>query len=207
MLKKVFIFLLCAVMCSCLMAFAACGSDDVEPEDVEPEDATTSADYELWLASDDAYDYNKDGVKDSKDYNVYLERKSLVGKFVVTDFKYEIDSTEYTIQLTDSGYGIQDLKEDIGGFEFEVSKDLKLTCKYSDAVKAKLGNDEVDISSAINSCKIEKLSDLLTTAKFTVNGLDFTVYLEKADNGFKSNISVTIDGVQTDVTFNVVYKK
>ena len=71
------------------------------------------ADYELsisgedwvtWLNSAEAYDYNKDGRTDRNDYAIYLERKAVVGKYVIEDFDYEINSTEYTIQLLGSSY-------------------------------------------------------------------------------------------------------
>ena len=164
-------------------------------------------DVATWLTSADAYDYNKDGVTDKNDYAVYLERKDLVGKYAVSDFDYKIDSTEYTIQLHNSKYDIADLKDDIGGFELEISKDLKLTCKYSDEIKAKLGDDEAEIQKAINSCVIQKWSDILSKATFTLDKLTFAVNLQKAENGFTSSINVKIDGVSMDVTFNLVRAK
>ena len=141
------------------------------------------------------------------DETVVVEDKNISGKYIVTDFNYTSDSDEYILALLDSKYTVKDLKEDIGGFKFEISDDLKLTCEYDDAVKAKLGDDEAKVSTAINSCRIEKMSDVLATVTFTVNEVAFEVYLTKTDNGFASRINVKIDDVSTDITFNLVYDK
>ena len=138
------------------------------------------------------------------DETVVVEDKNISGKYDVTDFDYTSNSEEYVLALVTSKYTIEDLKQDIGEFKFEISDDLKLTCEYGDAVKAKLGDDESKVIAAIESCKIEKLSDVLATATFTIGDLKVEVYLEKVEGGFTSCSSVTIDGVKTDITFNFV---
>lgn len=158
-----------------------------------------------WLNSDLAYDYNNDRFVDKLDFILYNNYKHLIGRFKVVNFNYQ-KNNDKGILLNDN-YNLNDLEQDIGEFDFEVSTGLKLTCTYGETVKQKLGDDEVAVQDAINSCEFEKLSEYVTTASFTMQGLPFTVYLTKTENGFSSSVRVTVDGITANITFGIVYVK
>lgn len=160
-----------------------------------------------WLNSDLAYDYNNDRFVDKLDFIFYNNYKHLVGKFKVVNFKLQqndIQGQNRSIFLN-KNYSLNNLAQDIGDFDLEVSKNLTLICIYGDMVKQKLGDDEVAVQNAINSCAFDKLSDTVTTVSFTLQGLDFTVYLTKTESGFSSSVNIAIDGITANCTFDITY--
>lgn len=198
-------------------------------EDFNGDRRITEEDYEFykgykeWKTSDKAYDYNGDkkidwadysfaksasdydgdGVIDEQDFTFYNNYKYLIGKFKVVNFNYQQNNGK-VFYLNDS-YNIGDLAQDIGDFDFTVSSNLKLKCIYGETVKQKLGDDEIAVQDAINSCVFEKLSAYVTTASFTIQGLPFTVYLTKTESGFSSSVSVTVGECTANITFDITY--
>lgn len=167
----------------------------------------SNVDFMTWLNSDLAYDYNNDRFVDKLDFLVYINYKHLVGKFKVVNFNLQQNDTQGINRqiFLNQNYCLTDLAQDIGDFDFEVSTGLKLTCIYGETVKQKLGDDEIAVQDAINSCEFEKLSDYVTTVSFTIQELPFTVYLTKTDGGFSSSVSVTVDGITANITFDITY--
>ena len=169
----------------------------------------TEEDYEIykcyneWKNSDKAYDYNGDKKINFDDYLYEYNYKCLIGKFKVVNFNGTSNGTIYL----NRNYNLNNLAHDIGDFDFEVSTGLKLTCTYGETVKQKLGNEEVAVQDAINSCEFEKLSDYVITASFTIQRLPFTVYLTKTESGFSSSVRVTVYGITANITFDIVYVK
>lgn len=161
-----------------------------------------------WLDSDIAYDYNGDGFVDKADFIIYHNNyKSIVGKFKVVNFNCQQNDNQGRDRqiLLNDNYYLSDLAQDIGNFDFEVSKDLKLSCVYGDTVKQKLGEDENAVLSAINACEFDILTAALMTATFTIKELTFTVYLTKADGGFSSSINYVVGNISASITFNITY--
>ena len=220
MIKRIFTaVVLCAICILSAVNFAACDKetgnidenyaawkDSDLAEDYNGDRRITEEDYEIykgykeWKNSEKAYDYNGDKKITVEDFIVY-NYKDVIGKFKVVNFTYDGDGTIY---LNDT-YNLTDLAQDIGGFDFEVSNDLTLSCVYGYTVKQKLGEDENAVLSAINSCIFAKLSDIVTTATFIIKNLTFTVYLTKTESGFSSSINVTVDDVSANITFDITY--
>lgn len=157
-----------------------------------------------WLDSDNAYDYNNDGFVDKTDFIFYINYKNVIGKFDIVNFEYQASKNVYLTER-ESKYFLSDLANDIADFDFEISKDLKLNCVYGEEVKQKLGESESDVINAINSLQIEKLSEVLYSASFTLQELDFTIYLSKTESGFSSSINAIIDDYSVSIAFDMVY--
>ena len=177
-------------------------------EDYNGDRRITEEDYEIykgykeWKNSDKAYDFNSDKKINFDDYLFYYKHKNLIGKFRVINFNCQQSGGR--IYLNEN-YFLEDLAQDIESFDFEVSNYLQLTCIYGDSVKQKLGEDENAVLSAIKSCVFDKLSETVTTATFTLQGLSFTVYLTKTEEGFSSSIDVTVDDISASITFDITY--
>lgn len=223
MIKRIFTaVILCVICILSAVGFAACdkgGDNSVNDknyetwknsdlaEDYNGDRRITEGDYEIykgykeWKNSDKAYDYNGDKKINFDDYLFEYNYKPIIGRFKVVNFTYDSDGVVYL----NNTYNLDDLAQDIGDFDFEVSNDLTLSCVYGYTVKQKLGDDETAVQDAINSCEFEKLSDYVTTASFTIQGLPFTVYLTKTENGFSSSVDVTVDGVSASITFDITY--
>lgn len=139
-----------------------------------------NADLVTWLNSEKAYDYDGNSVIDETDFTHY-NCKYLIGNFKVANFNLQqndIQGKNRSIFLNEN-YSLNNLAQDIADFDFEIAKDLKLTCTYGDTVKQKLGEEGNAFLSAINSCRAEIVSG--TSVKLKCN-YDETVKQQLGDN-------------------------